>query len=76
MNFQTEWDIVQNSSGCNRYPEPMTPDTMIKLYKEEGLAYIWMPTPDMSTEGKCHKDRSDLIFTVPSGGGFIISMYR
>lgn len=52
MNFQTEWDIVQNSSGCNRYPEPMTPDTMIKLYKEEGLAYIWMPTPDMSTEGK------------------------
>ncbi|XP_049551342.1 laforin isoform X1 [Orcinus orca] len=52
MNFQTEWDIVQNSSGCNRYPEPMTPDTMIKLYKEEGLAYIWMPTPDMSTEGR------------------------
>ncbi|XP_053078111.1 laforin isoform X3 [Acinonyx jubatus] len=50
MNFQTEWDIVQNSSGCNRYPEPMTPDTMIKLYKEEGLVYIWMPTPDMSTE--------------------------
>ncbi|PNJ78874.1 EPM2A isoform 2, partial [Pongo abelii] len=50
MNFQTEWDIVQNSSGCNRYPEPMTPDTMIKLYREEGLAYIWMPTPDMSTE--------------------------
>lgn len=60
MNFQTEWDIVQNSSGCNRYPEPMTPDTMIKLYKEEGLAYIWMPTPDMSTEGKCHKDRSHI----------------
>ncbi|XP_058290445.1 laforin isoform X3 [Hylobates moloch] len=53
MNFQTEWDIVQNSSGCNRYPEPMTPDTMIKLYREEGLAYIWMPTPDMSTEGVC-----------------------
>ncbi|XP_059128724.1 laforin isoform X3 [Peromyscus eremicus] len=52
MNFQTEWDIIQNSSGCNRYPEPMTPDTMMKLYKEEGLAYIWMPTPDMSTEGR------------------------
>ncbi|XP_066104390.1 LOW QUALITY PROTEIN: laforin [Saccopteryx bilineata] len=52
MNFQTEWDIVQNSSGCNRYPEPMTPDTMIKLYREEGLVYIWMPTPDMSTEGR------------------------
>ncbi|XP_073928771.1 laforin isoform X2 [Castor canadensis] len=50
MNFQTEWDIVQNSSGCNCYPEPMTPDTMIKLYKEQGMVYIWMPTPDMSTE--------------------------
>lgn len=55
MNFQTEWDIIQNSSGCNRYPEPMTPDTMMKLYKEEGLSYIWMPTPDMSTEGKGQK---------------------
>ncbi|XP_038598086.1 laforin isoform X2 [Tachyglossus aculeatus] len=52
MNFQTEWDVVQNSSGCNRYPEPMAPETMIRLYKEEGLAYIWMPTPDMCTEGR------------------------
>lgn len=34
----------------------MTPDTMIRLYKEEGLAYIWMPTPDMSTEGKCPRE--------------------
>lgn len=51
MNFQTEWDIVQNSWGCNRYPEPMSPEILMKLYKEEGLAYVWMPTPDMSTEG-------------------------
>nr|XP_016854248.1 PREDICTED: laforin isoform X3 [Anolis carolinensis] len=51
MNFQTEWDIVQNSWGCNRYPEPMSPEVLMKLYKEEGLAYVWMPTPDMSTEG-------------------------
>ncbi|XP_010155512.1 PREDICTED: laforin, partial [Eurypyga helias] len=50
MNFQTEWDIVQNSWGCNRYPEPMSPEILMKLYKEEGLAYVWMPTPDMSTE--------------------------
>lgn len=56
MNFQTEWDIVQNSSGCNRYSEPMSPDTMMKLYREEGLVYIWMPTPDMSTEGKDQKN--------------------
>nr|XP_016854256.1 PREDICTED: laforin isoform X5 [Anolis carolinensis] len=52
MNFQTEWDIVQNSWGCNRYPEPMSPEVLMKLYKEEGLAYVWMPTPDMSTEGR------------------------
>nr|XP_010301381.1 PREDICTED: laforin [Balearica regulorum gibbericeps] len=52
MNFQTEWDIVQNSWGCNRYPEPMSPEILMKLYKEEGLAYVWMPTPDMSTEGR------------------------
>ncbi|XP_019383032.1 PREDICTED: laforin [Gavialis gangeticus] len=52
MNFQTEWDINQNSWGCNRYPEPMSPEILMKLYKEEGLAYVWMPTPDMSTEGR------------------------
>ncbi|KAM7173020.1 laforin isoform 2-T2 [Macrochelys suwanniensis] len=52
MNFQTEWDVVQNSWGCNRYPEPMSPEVLMKLYKEEGLAYVWMPTPDMSTEGR------------------------
>lgn len=52
MNFQTEEDIVQNSSGCNHSQERMTANTLMKLYKKEGLAYIWMPTPDMSTEGK------------------------
>ncbi|XP_055982104.1 laforin isoform X1 [Sorex fumeus] len=52
MNFQTEADILQNSCGCNRYQERMSPDTLVKLYKEEGLVYIWMPTPDMSTEGR------------------------
>lgn len=29
----------------------MSPEVLMKLYKEEGLAYVWMPTPDMSTEG-------------------------
>ncbi|XP_015477785.1 laforin isoform X1 [Parus major] len=52
MNFQTESDIVQNSWGCNRYPEPMSPEILMKLYKEEGLAYVWLPTADMSTEGR------------------------
>ncbi|KAJ7404159.1 hypothetical protein WISP_147211 [Willisornis vidua] len=52
MNFQTEHDIVQNSWGCNRYPEPMSPEILMKLYKEEGLAYVWLPTADMSTEGR------------------------
>ncbi|XP_043830471.1 laforin-like isoform X2 [Dromiciops gliroides] len=51
MNFQTEGDIIQNSSGCNRYPEPMSPDTMIRLYREEGIDYEWLPTADLSTEG-------------------------
>ncbi|XP_043830433.1 laforin-like [Dromiciops gliroides] len=51
MNFQTEGDILQNSSGCNPYPEPMSPGTMIRLYKEEGIEYIWLPPPDGSTEG-------------------------
>ncbi|XP_064412025.1 laforin isoform X2 [Latimeria chalumnae] len=52
MNFQTEWDIVQNSWGCNRKMEPVTPETMMELYRDTGLAYVWIPTPDMSTEGR------------------------
>lgn len=53
MNFQTEWDVVNNSGGCARNSaQPMTPEVMRDLYKESGLAYVWMPTPDMSTEGK------------------------
>ena len=53
MNFQTEWDVIKNSSGCTHNDaEPMTPEVMMALYKESGLLYIWMPTPDMSTEGK------------------------
>ncbi len=53
MNFQTEWDVVNNSSGCRRNTgEAMTPETMMHLYKDCGLVYVWLPTPDMSTEGK------------------------
>ncbi|XP_015203911.1 laforin [Lepisosteus oculatus] len=53
MNFQTEWDVVQNSSGCRRKKsEAMTPDTMMELYRDYGLVYVWIPTPDMSTEGR------------------------
>lgn len=53
MNFQTEWDVINNSSGCTRNgAEPMTPEVMMDLYKESGLVYVWIPTPDMSTEGK------------------------
>uniref|UniRef100_H2VCC2 EPM2A glucan phosphatase, laforin n=1 Tax=Takifugu rubripes TaxID=31033 RepID=H2VCC2_TAKRU len=53
MNFQTEWDVVNNSSGCARSgAEPMTPEVMMDLYRESGLAYVWIPTPDMSTEGR------------------------
>lgn len=53
MNFQTEWDVVNNSSGCARSAaEAMTPEVMTDLYRESGLAYVWIPTPDMSTEGR------------------------
>ncbi|XP_043924682.1 laforin [Protopterus annectens] len=52
MNFQTEWDISQNSWGCNRKPEQMKPETMMELYRDVGLVYVWIPTPDMSTEGR------------------------
>ncbi|XP_042606859.1 laforin [Cyprinus carpio] len=53
MNFQTEWDVVNNSHGCRRdLSQPMSPETMTHLYKDCGLSYIWIPTPDMSTEGR------------------------
>ncbi|XP_072299000.1 laforin [Eucyclogobius newberryi] len=53
MNFQTESDVVNNSHGCRRRPDvPMSPETMMQLYKDTGLAYVWIPTPDMSTEGR------------------------
>lgn len=53
MNFQTEWDIVNNSSGCRRnQEETMSPDALMHLYKDCGIVYVWLPTPDMSTEGK------------------------
>ncbi|XP_020488554.2 laforin [Labrus bergylta] len=53
MNFQTERDMVNNSSGCRRDPEEvMTPETMMHLYKDCGLVYVWIPTADMSTEGR------------------------
>lgn len=53
MNFQTELDVVNNSSGCRHNTgEAMSPEIMMALYKDCGLAYVWMPTPDMSTEGK------------------------
>ncbi|XP_053337962.1 laforin isoform X2 [Clarias gariepinus] len=53
MNFQTEWDVMTNSHGCRRDSnEHMTPETMMHLYRDCGLAYVWIPTPDMSTEGR------------------------
>ncbi|XP_042201675.1 laforin [Callorhinchus milii] len=52
MNFQTDWDIIHNSWGCNQKPEPMKPEFLQELYKEAGLAYVWIPTPDMSTQGR------------------------
>uniref|UniRef100_A0A3P9IXN3 Laforin n=1 Tax=Oryzias latipes TaxID=8090 RepID=A0A3P9IXN3_ORYLA len=53
MNFQTEWDVLNNSHGCRRNPaEVMTSETMTRLHQDSGLVYVWLPTPDMSTEGR------------------------
>lgn len=53
MNFQTKWDVINNSHGCRRnLEEAMTSETMMHLYRDCGLVYVWLPTPDMSTEGK------------------------
>ncbi|KAJ8355717.1 hypothetical protein SKAU_G00185110 [Synaphobranchus kaupii] len=41
--------------SCPRQVEhvtDMTPDTMAHLYRDCGLAYLWIPTPDMSTDGR------------------------
>lgn len=65
MNFQTEWDVLNNSHGCRRNPaEVMTPETMTRLHQDSGLVYVWLPTPDMSTEGK-GRHRHTRQITVP-----------
>src|SRR4029434_8740349 len=47
MNFQTEWDVINNSHGCRRdNSESMTPETMMRLYRDYDMAHVWMPTPD------------------------------
>ncbi|CAL8317075.1 unnamed protein product [Merluccius merluccius] len=54
MNFQTESDVATNCQGCRLSPgdPPVSAETMMQLYRDCGLAYVWMPTPDMSTEGR------------------------
>lgn len=64
MNFQTEWDVVNNSSGCRRDGgEVMTPEVMMNLYKDCGLVYVWIPTPDMSTEGEVTMGNNSLQYS-------------
>ncbi|XP_023692627.1 laforin [Paramormyrops kingsleyae] len=53
LNLQTEWDVVNNCKGCRGHSAgEVSPDTMELLYKECGMAYVWIPTPDMSTQGR------------------------
>ncbi|XP_029109446.1 laforin isoform X3 [Scleropages formosus] len=53
LNFQTEWDVVNNCQGCRRSAvQEVTPDTMEQLYGDCGLVFVWIPTPDMSTPGR------------------------
>lgn len=67
MNLQTECDVVNNSSGCRRDSgETMTPEVMMNLYKDCGLLYVWIPTPDMSTEGEVTEENNDIARTTTS----------
>lgn len=71
MNFQTEWDVVNNSSGCRRNAgEAMTPEIMMDLYKDCGLAYVWIPTPDMSTEGEETVGNKSVVTMIFKKNGF------
>uniref|UniRef100_UPI00358F90D6 laforin n=1 Tax=Myxine glutinosa TaxID=7769 RepID=UPI00358F90D6 len=51
MNFQTEHDLATNSAGCAP-GQQVTVDTMSALCHQAEMVYIWIPTPDMSTEGR------------------------
>ncbi|KAJ3606243.1 hypothetical protein NHX12_025763 [Muraenolepis orangiensis] len=55
MNFQTASDVAANCQGCrlgSAEEGPVTAETIAQLYRDCGLAYVWMPTADMSTEGR------------------------
>ncbi|EDO32135.1 predicted protein [Nematostella vectensis] len=51
ISLQTASDIQKHCSGIYRYNQNL-PITLKKLYKEEGISYIWLPMEDLSTESR------------------------
>lgn len=50
FNFQTEEDCKRNCvAGIGMEEDPLA---VSKLYEAKGMQYIWMPTFDMSTDGR------------------------
>lgn len=50
VNFQTEEDCKKNCvSGIGMEEDPMA---VMQFYQDRGMEYIWMPTFDMSTDGR------------------------
>ena len=50
VNFQTEEDCKRNCvSGIGMEEDPMA---VSRVYESKGMQYIWMPTFDMSTDGR------------------------
>jgi len=50
FNFQTEDDCKRNCvAGIGMEEDPLA---VSKIYESKGMQYIWMPTFDMSTDGR------------------------
>lgn len=55
VTLQTSADILQNCRGIcsvDINDEQKMVEEVAKLYQQHGIAFVWLPTPDMSTEGR------------------------
>ncbi|XP_078589706.1 laforin-like [Branchiostoma floridae x Branchiostoma japonicum] len=51
MNFQMDYDLWNNSADCCPQGADV-PRYIYEVYRQNGISYVWMPTADMSTEGR------------------------
>jgi len=56
LNFQTHEDAKNNFPDPEHFPEwdKRTPQVIYDLFKEYSLAYVWIPTTDMSTQDRAN----------------------